>query len=242
MVKITQNLGEAMQRIIITGANRGIGLGLTRHYLKRHERVFAACRTPNRATELQALCKEYPQHLSLHALDVRDAAQIEALHDEICKQVNGVEVLINNAGIYHKGVNLGEMTVERSLETLHVNALAPILIAQSFMDMLIASKNGKIVNISTSMSSITGSVSGAYDYRASKTALNMYTKVLAQDARPFGVMAIVINPGWVQTDMGGMGAPISVEESTRGIVKVVDHLKPQDTGKFFRWDGAENAW
>ncbi|MBZ0184510.1 MAG: SDR family oxidoreductase [Melioribacteraceae bacterium] len=229
-------------RVLITGANRGIGLGLVRHCLKRKDRVFAACRTPNRAAELQTLCKDNPGQLSLHTLDVRDSDQIEALHRDISTQVDGLDVLINNAGIYYRGLSLGELTAERSLETLHVNAVAPMIITQSLMDLLIASKNGKVVNLSTGMSSITSSPVGAYDYRASKAALNMYTRVLAQDMRPFGVIAIVINPGWVKTDMGGQGATISAEESARGIMKVVDALRPQDSGKFFQWDGTEHVW
>lgn len=229
-------------RVLITGANRGIGLGLVRQYLKRKDRVFAACRTPNRAAELQTLCKDYPAQLSLHTLDVRDSGQIETLHRDLNAQVDGLDVLINNAGIYYRGLSLGELSAERSLETLHVNAVAPMLITQSLMDLLIASKNGKVANLSTGMSSITGTPIGAYDYRASKAALNMYTKVLAQDMRPFGVIAIVINPGWVKTDMGGQGATITVEESARGIIKVVDALRPQDSGKFFQWDGTEHLW
>lgn len=231
-----------MLRVMITGANRGIGLGLTRYYLKRKDRVFAVCRIPKKAAELQDLCKEYGENLSLHALDVRESAQIETLHQEICGLTDGLDVLINNAGIYHKNLGLGELTAERSLETLHINAIAPILLAQSFMDMLIASKNGRIVNLSTSMSSITRTVSGAYDYRASKAALNMYTRVLAQDIQPFGVIAIVINPGWVKTDMGGQSAPLNIEESAKGIIKVVDGLKADDNGKFFQWDGSEHVW
>lgn len=229
-------------RVLITGANRGIGLGLVHQCLKRKDRVFASCRAPNRATELQTLCKDHPDLLSIHMLDVRETGQIEALHQDIGAQVDGLDVLINNAGVYYRGLSLGELTAERSLETMHVNAVAPIIIAQSFMDLLIASKSGKILNISTGMSSMTGSPSGAYDYRASKTALNMYTRVLAQDLRPFGVIAVVVNPGWVKTDMGGQGASISVEESARGIMKLADGLKLQDSGKFFQWDGTEHVW
>lgn len=230
-------------RYLVTGASRGIGLELTRQLLARGEQVFAACRTPESARSVQDLKAQHGARLDVIQLDVSDPASIAASHAAVSRLTGALDVLINNAGISGGSEPLGTITQEMLLKNYKVNAAGPILMAQQYLDLIKAGQGKKIVNVTTGISSIgTRNSGGMYSYTASKAALNMHNKNLSLDVAPFGITAIVIDPGWVKTDLGGPNAWITPEESAQGILKVIDGLTPEQTGKFFHYSGSEIPW
>lgn len=230
-------------RYLVTGANRGIGLELTRQLLARGDRVFAACRQPDTATALQELAVEDRARLKVVQLDVSDPASIAASYDVVARLADSLDVLINNAGVGAGNESLGTVTQETLLHTYKVNAAGPILVVQQYLDLLKVGEGKKIVNISTGISSIGDrDRGGMYSYTGSKAALNMHNKNLSLDVAAFGITSIVLDPGWVKTDMGGPNAWITPEESVSGILKVVDGLTIEKSGKFFHYTGSEIPW
>jgi NAD(P)-dependent dehydrogenase (short-subunit alcohol dehydrogenase family) len=232
-------------RVFITGANRGIGLALTRQYLERGDTVFAAARTPDSATDLHALKQTYADHLTIVALDVTDAAQIHAAVETVRSQVDALDILINNAGVNppRETQTLANIEFDLLHDTLHINTIAPLQIAQAFRKLLQAGDNAKLVNISSQMGSMTWKAGGGfYAYSTSKAALNMVSNLLGADLKPFGVITVAIHPGWVQTDMGGENAAVTPEDSAAGIIRVTDGLTLPDSGKFFNWEGEIHPW
>lgn len=232
-----------MKRILITGANRGLGLEFTRQLLERGDRVFAARRNSLRTNDLQKLQTDYPEQLSILELDVRDEEQIESVAAAVAEKSEALDLLINNAGVYPRGERFGNLEPSTMMETLHTNSIAPILVVQAFADLLGKGDEPKVVNISSGMGSISSTGGGGnYSYRASKASLNMFSKVLSGDLRSRGIVVIVIHPGWVQTDMGGSGASLSAEHSISSMLKVIDEIGMADSGRYLQWDGAELPW
>jgi NAD(P)-dependent dehydrogenase (short-subunit alcohol dehydrogenase family) len=238
-----------MQRILITGANRGLGLEFARQYLERGARVFAGCRRPAQAQQLQTLRAAHPQRLSVVSLDVAAPDSIRAAHATVRSQADGLDVLINNAGIYSSRGSeeplerFGELTFADSLTVLRVNAVAPLIVAQQYLDLLRAGYDAKIVSISSGYGSVSANTGDfPYYYSASKAALNMFMRSLAGDAKRWGITTILLDPGWVSTDMGGPDAPITPEQSVRGMIHVIDTSTPQHNARFFTWQGRELAW
>lgn len=233
-----------MKRVFITGANRGIGLEITRQCLERGSHVFASCRQPDEAKDLNELKTEYADKLIILQLDVTNQVEIDNAVEAVQAEISGLDVLYNNAGINLSGEAQGSLEAATMLNVLHVNSVAPILIAQSFLKLLKAGTDPKIISISSQLGSITqkSSTRSSYSYSASKAALNMFSRMLAIDVQATGITTIVIHPGWVKTDMGGEHAPVKVSESVRGILQVADDLTLQDTGRFLAWDGSEIPW
>jgi NAD(P)-dependent dehydrogenase (short-subunit alcohol dehydrogenase family) len=229
-----------MTSILITGANRGLGLEFAKQYAAAGYRVYATAREPERASELAALAKAHPA-LSVHALETTDpdsiAALARALKDE------PIDILLNNAGVMGpRAQELGNIDYAGMLETLNVNAVAPLRVVEAFLDNVLKSQRKMLAAITSGMGSIADTGGGSYAYRASKAALNMTFRNLAVDLKSKGVIAVVINPGWVQTDMGGKGAPTKVEDSILAMRKVFDGLKLSDSGKFLDYKGATWEW
>jgi len=238
-----------MQRILITGANRGLGLAFTRRYLERGERVFAGCRRPETARQLHELQATYPQCLTVVSLDVADADSIRASHAVVRSQVAGLDVLINNAGIYSsRGSDeplerLGTLNFEDALTVLRVNAVAPSIVAQQYLDLLQAGRDAKLVSISSGYGSVSANTGGfPYYYSASKAALNMFMRSLAADTKRWGIITVLLDPGWVSTDMGGPSAPITPQQAADGMIRVIDTLTPRHNGRFFTRQGREQVW
>lgn len=226
-----------MPTLLITGANRGIGLELTKRYAADGWTVIAACREPQSATELKAI-----RGISVEALDVTDYAAV----DKLAQTYDGtaIDLLLNNAGIY--GNRDGALKVsdfDTYLQVLHVNSVAPMKLALAFLPHLKATKGGaKIATISSRMGSISLGGGGSYAYRASKAAINAGMHNLALDLKSSGISCITLHPGWVKTDMGGAGADIDVATSAAGLKTVIDGLTLRDTGKFYNYDGGEIPW
>ena len=238
-----------MQRILITGASRGLGLEFARCYLERGARVFAGCRRPDTAQPLQALQAIDPQRLTVVPLDVADAASILASHAIVRSQVDGLDLLINNAGVYSARGSagpeerLGELTFEDAMTVLRVNAVGPLLVAQQYLDLLRGGTRPKLVNLSSGYGSVSANTGGfPYYYSASKAALNMFMRSLAAEAKRWGIITVLLDPGWVRTDMGGPGAPLTPRRSAEGMIHVIDALAPRQNGRFLSWQGREQDW
>jgi NAD(P)-dependent dehydrogenase (short-subunit alcohol dehydrogenase family) len=235
-----------MKRILITGANRGIGLELTRQYLAEGATVFATCRQPNSASALHELQAQYGDKLHIHALTVDDATSIQDCVQAIHAQTEALDVVINNAGIYPKtpqSQKFGDLQATDVLRVLEVNSVAPVIVSQAFVDLLRAGSNPRLVMISSGMGSIDGiQSSNGVSYRMSKAALNMAARVLGVELKPMGITTITTHPGWVQTDMGGANAAITPQASAEGLRSVIANLTLADVGKFFNVTGELLAW
>ncbi len=232
-----------MKRVLITGANRGIGLELASQCATRGDRVFATCRTPKRANELKDLGIQYPGQVTILPMDVTNLEQISKSASLVSDQVQALDILINNAGINLGDESLSEVDPDDLIKTLHVNAVGPILVAQHFRDLLQKGERPVIVNISSESGSLSKMTRfRGYGYYGSKAAENMFNRALAFDPETNGITVIAMHPGWVRTDMGGPNAHLSTTESARGILKVIDGLLPEDNGKFYTWDGNEHPW
>ena len=226
-----------MPTVLITGANRGIGLEFAHQYAAAGYRVHAACRAPGSADALASL----GERVTLHALDVTDHAGIEALAAGL--ENEAIDILINNAGIYGEGQEFGEIDYAAWLEVMRVNTLAPLKMAECFLPHLEAGKMKMIASLTSRMGSIAeNDAGGVYIYRASKAALNAAARSLALDLAPRGITVIVFHPGWVKTDMGGPRALIDAETSVAGMRAVIEGAGPKDSGRFFNYDGAEVPW
>jgi len=212
-----------MQRVLITGAGRGIGLELARQYAARGDRVLAGCRAIERAPGLRALVDQHRETVSVVPLAVTDATSLAVAIQQAHREVEGLDILINNAAI-----NPGDVTVEgpdgqrllddaRTLEVFNVNVVAPVRVAQAFTALLTHGRALRVVNISSGAGSLSDATDGGdgYSYAASKAALNMMTRTYAWTVRDQGITAVMIDPGWVKTDMGGAGATLAPEESAR---------------------------
>lgn len=233
-----------MNTILITGANRGIGLELARQYAADGWRVRACCRHPEKAAALNALAAQHPDTIQIHELDVSDLAQIDALAKTL--SLEAIDVLVNNAGIYPDedfAGGFGHTNYLKWMQAFQVNTMAPLKMAEAFALNVARSERKIIATISSKMGSVADNTSGgAYLYRSSKCAVNMVVKSLALDLKEQGIIAVAFNPGWVLTDMGGPNAMITTEQSVSGLRKVIEKLSQADSGKFFNYDGAEIAW
>jgi NAD(P)-dependent dehydrogenase (short-subunit alcohol dehydrogenase family) len=226
-----------MPTVLITGANRGIGLELARQYAGENWSVIATCRDPAGAKDLGGIKGD----IRIEALDVADDGQIKAL----AKVLSGtaIDVLLNNAGILPGYEGFGQTDTQTWLKTLHVNVIGPLHIAEAFADHVAQSQQKKIASITSGMGSIgRNSSATAYIYRTSKAGLNMAMVTAANDLKSRGIAVAVISPGWVKTDMGGPNAALTVTESASGIRKVIAGLGPRISGRFFNHDGEELPW
>jgi len=228
--------------VLVTGANRGLGLEFVRQYAADGWRVVAACRDPGAAGELNRLAAESGGRISVIALDVSDPASVRAAAQSLAGA--SIDLLINNAGVGSpRGQKLGALDYAAWARVLDVNTLGPMRVTEAFIDHLAAGGGKKVVTITSGMGSIADNGSGgSYAYRSSKAAVNMVVKSLSLDLAPRGITCIVMNPGWVRTDMGGPGGKISPEESIAAMRKVIAKLTPTDSGKFFNYDGGQYPW
>jgi NAD(P)-dependent dehydrogenase (short-subunit alcohol dehydrogenase family) len=230
--------GVSMPKVLITGANRGIGLGLVQQYLKDGWRVHATARDFEQAGELTTLSAN-PQ-LSLHQLDVTDYAAVERLAGEL----NDIDLLINNAGYYGpKNYGLGQTDQKEWRHVFEVNTIAPLKLVEALLPNLSRGEHKKIVCISSKVGSMQENTSGGgYIYRSSKAALNSVVKSLSNDLSKDGFTVLALHPGWVRTNMGGPNALIDVAQSTIGLFNVIANAGRKDSGRFLNYDGTELAW
>ena len=227
------------QTVLITGANRGLGLEFTKQYALDGWHVLACCREPESATALQALATQHA-NIQMHRLDVSDFAAITAL-SEVLKD-SAIDVFINNAGIYPKS-NVNDTNEADWLAAFKINTIAPMKMAEAFKPQLSRSQLKKLVTLSSKMGSVDdNSGGGSYIYRSSKCAVNMVMKSLSIDLQTSGIAVLTLHPGWVQTDMGGPNGLIDAPTSVTGMRKVIADLSLATTGQFIAYDGKSVAW
>ena len=232
-----------MNRILITGANRGLGLELTRLCEARGDRVFAGCRSPEHDTELKDLSAQSNGQVSILPLEIMDAESLDRCLRQVRSEVDALDMLINNAAINAEGETLRTFDAEKAAQQWMVNAVGQVLVAQKFLDLLKAGTDPKIINITSEAGSIsTMNRFRGYYYFGSKAAMNMFSRSMAWDPDTAGIITIALHPGWVRTDMGGSNADLSATESAEGTLKVIANLTSDDNGKFYTWDGKEYPW
>jgi NAD(P)-dependent dehydrogenase (short-subunit alcohol dehydrogenase family) len=229
-----------MTTVLVTGANRGLGLEFVRQYAKDGAKVIACAREPSRADALQKLAKDNDK-IDIRALDTSDFKACAALG----KQVAGepIDIVINNAGYYGpKKQSVDEMDFDGWAYTLAVNTMGPLAVAQALHGNLKRGKEKKLITITSGMASTAETEGGYLAYRASKAAVNNVMRNVAIGWRGEGIISVVLSPGWVRTDMGGASAPLSPEESVSAMRKIIAGLKLADSGKFLSHRGHEVAW
>jgi NAD(P)-dependent dehydrogenase (short-subunit alcohol dehydrogenase family) len=233
---------HAMPSVLVTGANRGLGLEFARQYLGDGWQVYAACRDPESASDLRGLADASDQKLRILALDVTDLARVKAAAAELNGQA--IDILLNNAGVGGaRNQTIGYIDYDAWAKVLDANTMGPMRVSEAFVDNVVQSGRKLIVTLTSGMGSIGDNTSGgAIAYRSSKAAVNMVMRSLAIDLAPRGITCVVINPGWVQTDMGGPHASLTPAESVARLRRLLDNLGPAQSGKFFNHDGREYAW
>jgi NAD(P)-dependent dehydrogenase (short-subunit alcohol dehydrogenase family) len=239
-----------MPTVLITGAGRGLGLEFVRQYAADGWTVVATARTPDRHAELGALIKAAAGRIKLHSLDVADHAAIDAL----AARYDGVpiDVLINNSGTMGQqsfvgqgmqAQRFGSSDYEDWTYTFRVNALAPMKMAEAFVEHVAASAQKKIVTLSSLIASIgSNNLGGLYAYRSTKAAVNAIMKSMALDLARRGIIAVPLHPGWAATDLGGPNAPVRPQHSVAGLRQVIAGLSKEKSGRFWQFDGKELPW
>jgi NAD(P)-dependent dehydrogenase (short-subunit alcohol dehydrogenase family) len=233
---------KAVPSALITGANRGLGIEFARQYLANGWQVYAACRDPNSAAELRRLADESGHELRILALDVTELASVKAAAAEL--DGKAVDLLLNNAGVMGaRGQTIGNIDYEAWAKVLDANTMGPMRVSEAFVDHVARSKRKLIVTLTSGMGSLADNTSGgSIAYRSSKAAVNMVMRSLAIDLAPRGITCVVVNPGWVLTDMGGPQATLTPAESVRALRRLIETLGPAQSGKFFNYDDREYAW
>jgi len=243
---------------MITGCNRGIGLELVKQLLKMDsppQHIFATYRSPNNSEELLSLAKSNP---ILHPLQMNVTDQ--SVYGGIVQKVSdivgeeGLNMLINNAGVLPQNRDLQVVTPEDMREAFETNCIAPLFLSKAFLPLIqkAASKNSAasmgvakaaIIQMSTAVASIAeNSGGGTYAYRCSKAALNMSMKSLSVDLASTGILVMSMHPGWVLTDMGGPNAQITTETCCSTMIQTLAGLTEKDHGTFLRYNNTGIQW
>ena len=230
-----------MATVLVTGANRGLGLEFVRQLMARGDDVIATRRDSGTGGALDNPGAAHDR-LTVLELDVNDAGSVARL----AKQLDGraIDVLINNAGVYGpRGADFGDLDRQAWAEVLQVNCVAPMLLAQTLLPNLRQGSLRKLVFITSKMGSVADNRGGgSYIYRSSKSALNAAVKSLAVDLAGEDFVSVLLHPGWVRTDMGGPNALIDATTSVSGMLQVIDRAGQTESGSFLAYDGAAIPW
>ena len=231
-----------MPSTLITGANRGLGFEFARQYLTDGWQVYATCRDPASASKLRRLAEESKSKLRILAMDVTDSASIHTAATEL--DGHAIDLLLNNAGIIGpQGQTIGNINYEAWAEVFAVNTMGSMRVSEAFVEHVARSDRKLIVTLTSGMGSITDNTSGgSIVYRSSKAAVNMVMRSLAIDLASRGITCVVVNPGWVRTDMGGSNATLEPTESISALRRLIEILGPEQSGKFFNHTGREYPW
>ena len=229
-----------MSTTVITGANRGIGLELARQCIQRGDKVFAGCREPDEAPNLEAL-----EPHSILPIDVGDEVSVlsfsEAIEEPVSLLINNAGTSITNLGFSRDEVGVMNAPVGLTLDLIRINGLSAATVTRSLSERL--ESGSKVANITSQIGSmVVGSKFNDLPYAASKAVMNMVTVQLAAQFEASGIAVVAFHPGWVRTDMGGSSADIGVEESAQGILSALETLQLEQSGAFLRWDGSIHPW
>jgi NAD(P)-dependent dehydrogenase (short-subunit alcohol dehydrogenase family) len=237
-------MNDSALRVLVTGANRGIGLEFARQLLARGDRVVAACRQPGKAAALNTLAGEHPGCLHVLPLDVADPKSQAGLARElplVLGEDGRLDLLVNNAGVLHSGERFGEVGAAHLEHSFRINAMGPFLLSQALAPLL--ADDARVANISSQLGSIANlGRFGTPSYNISKAAQNMATALLAKALGERGIVVLALHPGWVQTDMGGEEAEIAPGDAVRGLLATIDAATSASSGGFFDWQGERMPW
>ncbi|KIO77846.1 hypothetical protein TH53_06825 [Pedobacter lusitanus] len=226
-----------MPTVFITGTGQGLGKALTETYYGAGWNVIATCKE---VTDVQHLKSLFPD-ANVYLLDVTNHGQIQQL--KLALQGQPIDLLIHNAAWIVKEGSYTEIDYSVWEKAMGVNAFAVLKITTSLLDNIFLAKTGKIVCISSEMGSLSqNSDGGRYCYRASKAAANMIIRNLSIELLSENIIAVSLHPGWIKTRLGGQDAPMSALDSSKHIFTFISGLKPEDTGKFFRYTGELIDW
>lgn len=227
-----------MERILITGANRGIGLELVRQYAAKGASVVATCRDAGSADALNAIAES--ADVTVIEVEVTDTSSVDHLRQAL--HGKPLDVLINNAGIAGGPQSTAEMDYAAWADTFAVNTMAPFRVFNTLKRNLLMTDRPRAVTVSSTLGALHDTARMGYAYQTSKAAVNKLMQVLAGEVADDNIIAVPVHPGWVRTDMGGPNADISVEESAAGLIALIDGLTMAQSGKFWNWDGRELDW
>lgn len=230
-------------RILITGANRGLGLAFAQRFAAADDsnELVATTRSMADAETLEELRGYCPDRVAIATCDLADPASVEGVAAELPWPT--VDLLINNAGTYGaSSTSIEEIDFAKMEEAFRINTVGTLRVTRAVWPRLCAAPAAKIVNVSSLMGSIADSSGGSYEYRASKAALNMVTRCLGFEAAAQGMTAFAIHPGWVRTRMGGAAAPLSVDDSADAMCATIDRLGPEANGGLVDRDGEPLPW
>lgn len=231
-----------MPSVLITSANRGLGFEFAVQYLSASWHVHAACRHPRAAESLRQLAGSRKDRIDILAMDVTNAASVEAAAESL--EGRAIDLLINSAGIIGPAdQRTGRVDYASWTQVLDVNTLGPMRVTEAFLEHLARSERKLVVTLTSGMGSIADNTSGgSIAYRSSKAAVNMAMRSAAIDLRPRGIACVVLNPGWVKTDMGGPNATLTAEASVTAMRRLIETLGLEQSGKFFNHNGREYPW
>ena len=230
-----------MVTVLVTGANRGIGLEFVKHYLGRGDRVIGTYRDTVSSKELIQMGEDHDS-LEILTLDVGSDKSLKDFPNQLGDQP--IDIFINNAGVFGpRNSTFNNVDEKNWIPALRINAIAPLLLTQLIIENLRKSSLKKLIYITSKMGSIDDNKGGgSYVYRSSKTALNAVVKSISVDLADEGMLVALLHPGWVRTDMGGPNGLIDTNTSVSGMIKVIDGLEQTRSGSFFNYDGAEISW
>ncbi len=231
-----------VRTVLVTGANRGLGLEFCRQFAVQGDRVIAASRRSS--PELEALDVERV------TLDVGDEASIAACRAQVGRITDRLDVVVNNAGIpnsgrYEDSEAFGALRMDAMLDVLRINAVGPLLFTQACLDLLREGEGPRVAAVSSLFSQIgprPDYFADNFAYSASKASINLFMRSLGILLAKDGILAVAVDPGWVRTDMGGPNADLSPEDSVRGMVDVIDRLTSADSGAYLSWTGERLAY
>jgi NAD(P)-dependent dehydrogenase (short-subunit alcohol dehydrogenase family) len=231
-----------MPTVLVTGANRGLGLEFVRQYNRLGWRVIACSRSQSESLNELAAAST---NISLHSVDVADHDSIDQLAAELGNQP--IDILLNNAGIFGRvpfgagGIGhqaFGASDFANWQQVMQVNLFGPMKMAETFVENVARSEQRKIVTLSSMVGAMgLNTIGGLYAYRTSKAAVNMLMHSMGIDLKPRGILAVAIHPGWARTEMGGSNAEIEAEDGVAGVIKVIAGLNEQSLGKLLSYTG-----
>jgi NAD(P)-dependent dehydrogenase (short-subunit alcohol dehydrogenase family) len=230
-------MGSEQRTVFISGANRGIGLGIALLMVGKGYTVLAGYREEARSERLFQKAREDGRMVPVQ-VDVTRQRDLRGLADTIASRAGHLDILINSAGInLGKAGKIDRLSLRDFTESFLVNVGGPFLATRYLLPLLKEGREKKVVNITSVMGSIQLSTGDMAPYRVSKAALNMLTKNLAIACRPFEITVVGLHPGWVRTDMGGPEAPLSVEESVSKLLGIIENLSPSRSGEVISFEG-----
>jgi NAD(P)-dependent dehydrogenase (short-subunit alcohol dehydrogenase family) len=232
------------RQIALTGASRGLGLEFTRLWLEAGHHVFAMARSASRSEGLAQLAGTYTDALHLHDVDVADDDSVSRAAAAVGKSSDAIDLLLNNAGVYNvHGGSMADLDFADWRQTMEINALGPIRVTRTFLPLLRKGNAPRVINMTSLMGSIADNGSGgSWAYRMSKTALNMASRNMGHELAREKIPAVVIHPGWVQTDMGGAAAPLTIEEAVASMAATIDRFSLEHSGGFYDRNGEPMPW